>query len=166
MNITDDMIYDPSAYIVSNFDDEIRVDKICRELLKRFHQHLMKDKEPLIASSMAAGADYFLRDFMIDNQRTNIFELNAQRVRSFADNWYIVSNLEPNSTELESLLSGVAEFCQFCAEHKMTDPEQAQQAAAACREIDYYSARIESFHAITGDGFAAWNAACRPETKN
>lgn len=160
MKTTDDMLFTTSAYELSSLDDEIRVDGLCRELLKRFHQQLLQDNDPLVAGSMAAGADYFLRDFMIDNQRANIYDLTAKRIHSFAGNWYIVNTLEPNITELESLLCGVEQFCLFSSGHHMTPPEQAQQAAVACRELDYYQERIDSFHAIVDNGFNHWNAAC------
>jgi hypothetical protein len=160
MKTIDAILFKPSAYDLADLADEIRVDGLCHELLKHFHQQLLQDNEPLAAGSMAAGADYFLRDFMIDHQRANIFDLSAQRVRSFAGNWYIVNTLEPNIAELESLLSGVAQFCQFCAEHQLTAPEQAQQAAATCRDIDYYRERIDSFYAIVDNGFSAWNTSC------
>lgn len=161
MKTTDNMLIDPLTYNIASLDDEIRVDGLCRELLKRFHQHLLaKNEEPLTAGSMAAGTDYFLRDFMIDHLRANIFDLTAQHVRYFAGNWYIISNMEPNITELETHLCGIAEFCLYCAEHGLTNPEQAEQAVSACKEIDDYQNRIETFHAIIDNGFSAWNAAC------
>jgi hypothetical protein len=154
------LIFDPLAYTIKSLDDEIRVDKLCRELLQHFHQNLLQNHAPLVAGSKAAGADYFLRDFIIDHQRSTVFDLSASHVRSFAGNWYIISNLEPNIKELEELLAGVADFCLFSAKLELTPADQANQAIAACRELDFYKKRIDDFFSIIEDGFSAWNAAC------
>lgn len=147
---------------VETLDDEIRVDKLCVEFLNSFHKYLLDTLEldPLTAGSRARGADYFLRDFMIADRRENIFTILPDRVRQFAGNWYILSNMEPNMTELGDLLSGIAAFYDYCAGLELTDPETAKEIMAHCLAITYYAERIEAFHAISGDGFMAWNDSC------
>ena len=153
-------LYLAAAYTITCLEDEVRIDQLCRELLQEFHQHLKVKDDPLMAGSKAAGTDYFLRDFMIDNQRENIFSLSPERIRAFAGNWYIVSTLEANLKELKSILAGVKEFAQFCHEKEMIEHPMSLSVAAACDDMEYYKDRIDSFHALTGDGFLAWNSAC------
>jgi hypothetical protein len=155
-------LYDRENYHIESFDDEIRIDKTCKVLLQEFHKYLLNDKKiaPLKAGTLAGGADYFLRDFMIDQQRTNIFDVSADLVRRFAGNWYIITTLEPNLTELKDLLDGVSEFYAFCREKKIVTADTAIAVADACQQHDFYHQRIESFHAITDDGFIAWNKIC------
>jgi len=145
-------------YAISSLDDEVRADSLCKILLKEFHRHLLEERglAPLDAGSLAAGADYFLRDFMISNQQANIFSTSATSIRRFAGYWYIISNLEPNMVELSSLLSGTAAFFHFCVGRELMQHQQVAQIATACQDLPSYQLRIESFNAITGDGYSAW----------
>ena len=149
-------------YDTGTLEDELRVNRLCKQLLKQFHRHLLDvlQLDPLEAGEQAAGADYFLLDFMIDNQRANIFAGSAQYLRKFAGNWYIVNNLEPNSDELQVMLAGTANFYRYCAELTLINLESAEQIAATCRQIDYYQQRIEVFLDISGDGYIAWDQEC------
>ena len=154
--------FNPGSYTFGTLEDEIKVDKLCKILLKQYHQYRLEIKgiSPLEAGANASGADYFLRDFMIDNRRTNIFSISPELIHSFAGNWYIINSLEPNMAELESLLIGIANFYYFCAEKKMLAPAKAEVIHQACSRIDYYRERITSFNEISGDGFIAWNITC------
>lgn len=145
-------------YTINDLADEIRADQLCTTLLKQFHHNLLEERhvEPLEAGTLASGADYFLRDFMIGQQRANIFSGTAAAIRRFGGHWYIVSNLEPNLPELAKLLQGAAAFYQYCADQGLIEPERATAIAAACNDLDYYQRRIESFLDISGDGFSAW----------
>ena len=145
-----------------SLEDELRINQLCKQLLKEFHQYLLEKKQldPLEAGQQAAGADYFLLDFLIDNQRTNIFASSDLMVKRFAANWYIISNLEPNIEELNPILNGTASFYHYCAELKLVEKETAELIAAASQQIDYYSQRIEDFLDISDDGFIAWNREC------
>lgn len=149
-------------YDIGSLDDEIRINKLCKQLLKEFHQYLLQERkfEPLEAGAQAAGADYFLLDYMIDNQRENIFAGSAAYLKKFAGHWYIISNLEPNIEELQVMLAGVAQFYQYCAQLKLIEAGNAEQITAACQQIDYYQQRIESFLDIVGDGYLTWSQEC------
>ena len=155
-------LLNPESYAIKTLEDEIRVDKLCKLLLQQYHQYLLENNNisPLQAGAHASGADYFLRDFMIDNRRINILEISPELIHRFAGNWYIISTLEPNMSELESILLGIQAFYHFCAEQKMVAPEKAEEIQQACSRIDYYRQRIDSFNEITGDGFIAWNSSC------
>lgn len=157
-----DILHDRRNYQVDNLDSEIRAEQYCAQLLKLFHQYLLQEQgiEPLDAGSRAAGADYFLREFTIGRCRDNIFAATAERIRQFAGNWYIISTLEPNMCELESILQGVASFYGYCAIHQLVERETAEQIAQSCELHDYYRQRIEDFHNISGNGYNQWNQAC------
>ena len=156
------LLHDKNNYQIIDLDSEIRADRFCADLLKVFHQQLLKVRqlEPLEAGSQAAGADYFLREFMIGKCRKNIFAVTAQDIRQFAGNWYIVSNLEPNLAELQTMLAGADSFSQYCAGHKLVTPDTAEQISAACSQLDYFQQRIDDFHNISGDGFSTWDKEC------
>ncbi len=155
-------IFDPKNYKIVTFEDEIKVDNNCKNLLIQYHQYLQSDKtiDPLTAGSMAGGADFFLRDFMIDNRRKNVFAISADLVRGFAGNWYIVNTLEANMVELESFLIGIAGFYNYCVINKVVTSGLAEEVNQACSELDFYSQRIEAFNNLIDDGFTAWNKAC------
>jgi hypothetical protein len=154
--------FNPQNYAIKTFDDEIKVEKLCKVLLQQYHHYLLNNKDisPLQAGSHAGGADYFLRDFMIDNRRINIIAISPELIHSFAGNWYIISTLEPNMEELGNILGGIDLFYDFCAEKNMLDPSLAEEIHQACSRTEYYRERIESFHAISGDGYIDWNSSC------
>lgn len=148
-------------YEVRDFNDELRVDRNCAELLIAFRDDLLaRGTPPLEAGTLARGADYFLRDFIIDDRRRNLFAVGAREVRQFAGNWYIVRTVEPNLAELDTLLRGVASFYAFAERSGAISAEQVSAISTACADLDFYAARIESFWAISGDGYVAWERAC------
>ncbi len=155
-------IFALSTYEVRTLADEIRADLACKELLKHFHQDLLSEKQlpPLEAGLRAAGADYFLRDYLIDHCRMNIFHFSARQIKGFAGNWYIISTLEPNLVELENILLGIRDFYLFCSARKLSAPEQHDDIEQVCTDLSYYRQRIDNFHALSGDGFSDWNRLC------
>lgn len=155
-------IFERSRYLIKTLEDEIKADNNCKALLQQFHLYLLNNKniDPISAGSMASGADYFLRDFMIDNRRTSIFEISPELVRSFAGNWYIINTIEPNMVELESILTGISHFYRFCAEHNVISSETGEAVHDASAQSEYYQQRIDDFHDISGDGFIPWDIAC------
>lgn len=165
MTIAQDEIHAPvfaeEHFNIICLDDEIRVDGLCGRLLQTFCRDLVNaGEEPLRAGQLARGADYFLRDFVIADRRDNLFRLDPLRVRQFAGHWYIIRNLEPNIAELREMLTGVEAFYRYCAHHGKVTPLTAEAIAQACHDLDYYAARIETFWAISGDGFSAWEKEC------
>jgi len=162
VNSSSSNIFDSDNYNIMTLDDEISADNNCKQLLKQYHQYLLEFKgiSPLEAGSHASGADYFLRDFMLDNRRTNIMSITPELIHIFAGNWYIINSLEPNMVELENILTGINNFYSFCIEKKMLVRGKAEEIHQACSRIDYYRERINSFNEISGDGFNAWNDTC------
>ena len=153
----------PKDFDISDLTDEIRVDSMCQKLLKHFHRHVLCSGNNLSereAGALAHGADYFVRDFVIDGLRINIFTLTAKHVRGFAGNWYIHRTLEPNTIELESILRGTAEFYRFCADCGWVSAPVSEEICAACSDLDYYRLRINSFHDLTGDDYVDWCQEC------
>lgn len=153
-------------YSIKTLDDEIRVDKLCVDLLRHLFQDLTQQGQfpPEQAGERCHGADYFLREFIIGDRHENLFEVAAIRVRQFAGHWYIVRTTEPNLVELRSILSGTAEFYSFLARQKLIAEDLASEVASQCGELDYYQQRIEDFWAIESDGYDNWRQACPLET--
>ncbi|PLX87876.1 MAG: hypothetical protein C0614_02780 [Desulfuromonas sp.] len=153
---------DKSAFHIGSLDDEVRVDKLCTDLLKHLLQHLTKQNglEPERAGELCHGADYFLREFIIGDRQANIFLVDADQVRQFAGHWYIIRTLEPNRAELGDILDGVATCYAFLNKQRLVSDQKAAEVAKACNDLDYYAARIESFWAIENGGFDRWRAEC------
>jgi len=148
-------------YVLNTLDDEVRVDNLCKELLHRFYNESMQaGLTPADATALASGADYFIRDFVVSIKRRSIFDERAGIVRQFAGNWYIVNTLEPVASEIEGYLAGVKAFYRFLHGHQLISLKFLQALEAECAELDYYASRIESFWAITGDGYPAWEKEC------
>jgi hypothetical protein len=152
----------PDNFSINDLSDEIRVDQLCQKLLKNFHQHLLDSGHfsPLEAGSMAGGADYFLRDYVIDSLRANIFHITARQVRGFGGNWYVHRTLEPSTKELEVILKGVQGFYCYCADNRWVDITVSHEIAVICSDVDYFRERIDSFNALTGDDYPGWCEQC------
>lgn len=155
-------------YSISTLEDEIRVDRLCIDLLRHLFQDLsVRGKLPnRQAGDLCQGADYFLREFIVADRRENLFEIQPVRVRQFAGHWYIVRTAEPTLNELRSILEGIAEFYRFLARQELILTSQAESIAAHCRELGYYQQRIDDFWAIENDGFDTWRRACPLEPAN
>ena len=155
-------IYLKTAYDVRTLDDEIRIDGYCEALLKECYLLLVKEYElsPEAASKLCYGAGYFLREYLIPEQQTNLFDIDPQQVRQFAGNWYIIKNMEPNLSELTTILEGVTAFYQYCLDRKLISPDLFETVRATCADLAFYQERIDSFWEIEKDGYQQWNAAC------
>ena len=143
---------------VADWQDESRVDALCTELLKQFHQHLLEEQQcdPLEAGSLARGADYFLREFIIGDRQENIFEIEPKRIRQFAGNWYIIRNMEPNMEELTDLLFGADTFYSWLTDSGLYNDQKQKELRELCRAHDTYRERIKSFWDIT-DNYNDWH---------
>lgn len=160
--ITAEALHNKKNYSITSLEEEIRADRHCSALLKHFHQHLLHElkTDPLEAGSLAAGADYFLREFIIGSQRENILDIPALRVRQFGGNWYIIRNLEPNMDELTDMMLGTAAFYRYCATQKLIEVTTAEEITQECAQLDDFAKRIEEFHDISGDGYKDWDQCC------
>lgn len=157
-----DQLFAPENFDVNSLQDEIRLNDLVDQLLKLFYLDMVEQQaqSPEAASEKAYGASYFLKDFVIDHCRENLFHLRPDRVRQFAGNWYIVRNLEPNMVELASLLQGIQAFYHYLARSGKIKAELAAAIDKDCEKLDYYRERIESFWAIEKHGYLAWEAEC------
>jgi len=167
-SITAEDLHNKANYSIASLEDEIRADRHCAALLKQFHQYLLHElkTDPLEAGSLAAGADYFLREFIIGSKQENILDIPPLRVRQFGGNWYIIRNLEPNLDELTDMMLGTAAFYRYCAVQKLINKTTAEEIAQECAQLDNFSRRIEEFHDIKGDGFKHWDLCCPLDNKN
>ena len=149
-------------YNIQNLDDEIRVDRLCIDLLRHLYQDLTQQRNvpPEQAGEFCQGADYFLREFIVADRCENLFTVEALRVRQFAGHWYIVRTPEPNLNELTRILTGTAEFYGFLSRQELVTVVTADEITSQCRELDYYQQRIDDFWAIEDDGYTAWQQAC------
>jgi len=153
--------YDKNDFTIASDEDEVRVDGLCRELLREFHGALLEQGVvPLEAGSLAHGADYYVRDFVVSAQRLNLFEEQPGAVRRFAATWYIISNLEPGIDELAGHLRGVREFYRFLHRRKLVSRAFLERVEQECADTAYYEGRIESFWNMEAGGYQAWEAEC------
>ena len=149
-------------YNIVNIDDEIRVDKLCVDLLRHLYQALIQNNgmQPEQAGGCCHGADYFLREFIIPERQKNLFSVEAIDLKQFAGHWYIIRTPEPNLSELKSILTGTAEFYRYLSNQKMVSKEAADAMTAQSEELDYFQKRIDDFWTIEGNGYDAWREAC------
>jgi len=152
---------DKREFVPATLDDEVRVDRLCKELLHRFYNESMEaGLSPEEATALASAADYFVRDFVVSIKSRSIFEERPGIVRQFAGNWYIVNTIDPLISEIDRFLAGIRAFYRFLHGHQLISLRFLQAIEAECAERDYYAGRIESFWAITGDGYLAWEKEC------
>ncbi len=152
---------DKRDFLSTTLEDELRVDKLCGDLLHRFYCESMEaGLSPEAATALAGAADYFVRDFVVSIKMRSIFDERPGLVRQFAGNWYIVNTMEPLAAEIEGFLAGIKGFYRFLHGHQLISLKFLQAIEAACAQLDYYSGRIDSFWEISGDGYLAWEKEC------
>jgi hypothetical protein len=146
---------------LESLDDELRVDELCRNILRRFYDRLLADGlTPVKATFLAGGADYFVRDFVVGYKQRNLLEERPGIVRQFAGNWYILNTLEPDIAELAGHLEGVVAFYRFLRSGGLVTSGFLEDIEQECADREYYSRRIDSFWDIKGDGYVAWEREC------
>lgn len=156
-----DMRIDKSAFTPVTQEDFMRVDNLCSALLLNFYEQLQTEGlSPEDATELAKGADYFIRDFVVDFKALNLFDEQPGIVRQFAGNWYIFNTLEPDIQHLCGHLQGIRAFYRFLHDKRLISPGYLDNIEKECADLAYYEARIESFWAIDGDGYLAWEAEC------
>jgi hypothetical protein len=145
----------------SSIEDELRVEERCQTLLKHFYQHLqLSGRTSQQASDLAYSVDFYLRDYVLDFARQNVVRPEPGIIIRFAANWYITHTLDPEPALIERSLEGIREFYRFLhCQHFICREELTWLEVEAAR-IEYYRQRIESFLAISGDGYGAWAAEC------
>ncbi len=156
---------DRKLFRIMSDEDELRVDGLCRDLLKDFHRRLLdRGTRPHEAGSLAHGADYFLRDYVVSARRETVLDETPGLIRRFAATWYVITTLEPSLDELAGHLRGVRAFYTFLCEKGLITPSCLAQAEKECADLDYYEKRIESFWDIKDDGYLAWERECTLKT--
>ena len=146
---------------LENLADELRVDDLCKTILRHFYFQLMEDGDsPERATLLANGADYFVRDFVVGFKQRNLFDEKPGIVRQFAGNWYIVTTLEPNISEISGHLDGIREFYRFLRSRDLISSGYLDEIEKECADTDFYESRIASFWDIKGDGYFAWEREC------
>ena len=158
--------FEKNSFDIASIEDELRVDKICRKLLKDFHQDLQqKGMPPLAAGSLAHSADYYLRDYLVSARQQNLLLEKSGVVRRFAATWYIISTLEPTVEELAGHLNGIREFYRFLYSAGLISRAFLALIEQECDDIGWYTERITSFWNIRADGYLAWERECTLKDK-
>jgi hypothetical protein len=152
---------DKDAFTPVNQEDFMRVDNLCGTLLLNFYEHLQTEGlSPEQATELAKGADYFIRDFVVDFKALNLFDEQPGIVRQFAGNWYISNTLEPDIRQLGGHLQGIRSFYRFLHDRGLVSAGYLEIIENECSDLAYYEGRIETFWEIEGDGFIVWEAEC------
>jgi hypothetical protein len=152
---------DKDEFTPGSMEDDLRVDRRCQELLRHFYDRLLADGlSPEEATDLANGADYFIRDFVVDFKTLNPFAEMPGIVRQFAGNWYIVNTLEPDIRQLGRHLQGIRTFFRYLHARQLVTAAYLAKIEAECDDLPFYEARIDSFWKIAGDGWLTWEREC------
>lgn len=157
----DQLHVDKRDYVPISLEDELRVDKLCSDLLHRFYCESMDSGlTPHEATALAGAADFFVRDFVVSIKMRSVFDERPGIVRQFAGNWYIANTMEPLASEIEGYLAGIRAFYRFLHGHQLISLKFLTAIEAECDDLAYYSDRIDSFWDIADDGYFAWEKEC------
>jgi len=156
-----EVVFELDDFECISLDEELLVDESCRDLLKRFYLDLVNSgMTPERASELAFSADLYLRDYIVDFGRRNVLRPQAGIIRRFAATWFITHTLDPDMRILERHLDGIREFYRYLCGQRLISGEELVYLEDEAAQTDYYRQRIESFLAIVGDGYFAWEAEC------
>lgn len=156
-----DIEFEHDDFDFDTIEEELRVDERCQTLLKRFYQFLQgRGMTPETASGLAYCADFYLRDYLLDFTRQNLARPQPGVVRRFAASWFITHTLDPEMKVLEQHLEAIRELYRFIHNQHLITVDELAFIEDEADQTEYYQQRIESFLAITGEGYAAWEAEC------
>lgn len=150
-----------SDFEIGTLEDELRVDGLCRDLLMTFyHERIAAGLDENEATLLANSADHYLRDYLIGVRQLNLLDSDPDAVRKFAGNWYIVNTMEPVIEEIATHLNGIQEFYHFLFRHGAVNADFIEEIDKDCADLDFYKSRIDSFWAISDDGYYDWEREC------
>lgn len=156
-----DIVFDHEDFDFETLEEELKVDQHCRHLLQQFYTWLQQQElTPEQASELAYSADYYLRDYLLDFLRCNALRPCPGQVRFFAGNWYITRTMEPDIRVLRRHLQAISALYRFLYELGLISCGELQQMEHEAADDGWYGQRIESFLALAGDGFEAWDREC------
>ncbi len=152
----------PENFIFETIEEEIIADQQCQKLLHQFYIWLQQAAlTPERASDMAYSADYYLRDYILDFLQKNPLYPERGHVRYFGGNWYICNTLEPEIAMLERHLDSILKLYEFIQEIAPVNKEKIAQLKIEATDRIFYKERIDSFLALRGNEYDAWNMACQ-----
>jgi hypothetical protein len=153
--------FESDDFDFSSIEEELRVDERCQSLLSCFYRYLQNlGCSPQVASNLAYGADYFLRNYLLDFARQNVVRPKPGIVSYFAASWFITHTLAPEREVLDQHLEAVQEFYRYLKQQHYISADELAVIEEEAAQSEYYHQRIERFLAIVGDGFFAWDAEC------
>jgi hypothetical protein len=153
--------FEHDDFNLGSLEDEIRVDERCQDLLKHFYLNLISSgMSPQRASELAFSADLYVRDYVLDFARQNVVRPQPGIVRRFAATWYVIRTLDPEMELLERHLTAICELYGYLHRLHLISAEELRIVEEETANKKYYRSRIESFLAISGDGYFAWEAEC------
>lgn len=156
-----EIAFEHDDFDFASVEEEVRVDERCQALLGCFYRHLQQlGHPPQTASRLAFGADYYLRNYLLDFARQNVVRPLPGIVSYFAASWFITHTLAPEMSVLEQHLEAVQEFYRFLHRQHFISADELSCIEAEVDQADFYRDRIARFLAIVGDGFFAWDAEC------
>lgn len=142
-------------------EEEHQVNERCQSLLNSFYQYLVNRGESAeCASDLAFSADWYLRDYLMDFSRLNVVQPVPGVVKRFAATWFATRALEPDIAVLERHLRAIRELYVFLHAQHFISREELAWLVDETAQVDYYRQRIESFRAIKGDEYEAWEQEC------
>lgn len=156
-----DVEFEHDDFDFETMDEELLVNERCQSLLESFYHYLLaRGEDPQIASDLAYCADHYLRDYLIDFGRQNVVRPAPGVVRRFAATWFITRTLEPEMSVLERHLKGICALYGFLRQQHFISREELAWLEEEASQTEYYRQRLESFLALRGDGYDAWEAEC------
>lgn len=153
--------FDQEDFDFKDMDEELAVDQRCQSILQQFYLDLQAEgMEPQTASDLAFAADLYVRDYLLDFARQNVMRPSPGIVRRFAATWFITHTLDPEMRILERHLEAISRFYRFLHRQHCISAEELAFLEDEAGRSEYYRGRIDSFLAIHGDGYIAWEAEC------
>jgi hypothetical protein len=142
-------------------EEELQVNERCQQLLKHFYLYLQQQgMDTERSSELAFSADLYLRDYLLDFARQNVVQPQPGIIKKFAASWFITHTLDPEMSQLEQHLTAIVALYRYLREQHFISLQELAVLEAEAAQVDYFKERIATFLALSGDGFAAWDAEC------
>jgi len=153
--------YEHEDFEFDTIEEELQVNDRCQQLLKHFYLYLQQQgMSAEHASELAFSADLYLRDYLLDFGRQNVVQPQAGIIRKFAASWFITHTLDPEMSQLEQHLTAITALYRYLRVQHFISLQELAVLETEAAQLEYYKDRIAAFLALTGDGFAAWDADC------
>lgn len=114
-------------------------------------------KETTAAQKTEMAAFFIMKYLFIYSDHTeSILEVYDDEIRTFLGNWYIRKSWTPRETEMNKILTAIADFYTFLHKEGFIDKVHLKEIKEVCKDKQWFSKRLKDYFELEDEEFEEW----------